>query len=794
VQLTFLQAEMPLTKSYTKKPNGEIESTNFPGVYKCTSDVVEVNTTLEFTEALKDNAAKQKCLLTNSLLRPVVDEPRKKLSDKDEDRSWIILDIDGFNTPDIETFIKTVMPVQFHNVSYIVQHSAGSGIKPGVRAHVFFMLDTPVCSRVIRRWFKAQNLFTEQLRDQITLTNSKQALTYPLDVAASSNGRIVYIAPPECIGFSDPVTERIQHVVKAEDLLSFNFAAVSVEKMNVTFHNLINELRTAENLPKHKAKTFRYEGDKCFIEKSEVQPGAITNYIADNDLFMRCDLNGGDSQAYYYFRNNPKYLHNFKGEPSIPLAALDQHHYDTIAAPWAKKLAEKDVQPFVFRDDASDKYYIGQRKGEEVVRQPALVGSVLKIEHYYAEFGAAPPAEYATWDRVFDPRRLTQWHPEEKVFNTWRPTDVMKNALYRAKAPDTIMHIIRHATGGDVECERFINWLAYVFQNRTKTGTAWILHGCPGTGKGLITQQILPRIFGEDYCATVQVANLKQVYNGWIEQAMFVTVDEANTDDAGQESKAVIEKLKLWITEKRIPLRHMQQTERQVENFSNFIFTSNDFGVLPIQQGDRRFNVGVRQEEPLVVPPSVVNDIKNEIQQFAGYLHGYEVNKEEVHKPFMNEAKRIIMEYKLSSIEEFVRAVQDGDLMWFIDNWDLEDSTVDFDTAKVTTVIKEWIEDVKADTYSVIKPRNLMRVYDAIVSAKARPTIAVFKKNMERHGLGKPGKYSYRGARTGGWKLDWNINEEDLVVLGAHIQAVKTEPKIDNLQKEIDLASPKQQQ
>ena len=32
-----------------------------------------------------------------------------------------------------------------------------------------------------------------------------------------------------------------------------------------------------------------------------------------------------------------------------------------------------------------------------------------------------------------------------------------------------------------------------------------------------------------------------------------------------------------------------------------FLFTTNDFGILPIQDGDRRFNVAPRQEEPIVL-------------------------------------------------------------------------------------------------------------------------------------------------------------------------------------------------
>jgi len=778
MQLTFLQAAVPLTKKYTKKPNGEVESGSYPGVTNFTSHVEDVTTCTEFAEKLIAHAAEGRCLLTNSLRRPIVDESRAKLSDKDEPRKWIMMDIDGFDVPDVETFVKTVLPSPFHSVSYVVQHSPSSGIKPGVRVHIFFMLDTEVSTRMVSTWLKWQNLATQQLRDQITLSNSEYALSLKLDWVANNNGRIVYITAPECEGFSDPVTDRISVVEKDYDLLSFNFGAVSIEKINQDYQEQIKILRDAAGLPvSKKAKYYRFEGDKCFLNKDMVTPGAITGYIEDNDMFMRCNLNGGDSEAYYYHRNNPRYLHNFKGEPSIPLELLDKHHYDTIAKPWADKLQEKNLQPFVFRNEADDKYYIGIRKGSEVERQPNQIGSQQKIDHYYTEYGMAPPDPIPTWTRTFDPRTLDQYREDLKQFNTWCPTDIMQNAMYRSKAPEIISKVVMHAVGNDQEAyDRFMNWVAYIFQNRTKTGTAWILHGVPGTGKGLITQHILPGIFGIDYCVTQQVRDLKQAFNGWIEQAIFVTIDEANTDDAGAESKQVVEALKLWITESRLNLRQLYCPPRMVRNFSNFIFTSNDFGVLPIRPGDRRFSVGLRQEEPLDISPDEVDQIKFELAHFAGYLQGYEVDKQLAHAPMMNSAKAAIMEYKLSSIEEFVRAVQNGDLMFFLDNWEL--GIISQETVAVDAVLNQWIEDLKAGKPSLIRTQALLTVYEAIVSGRTSTPIGKFTKNMERHLL-SPQRMRYEGKRAKGWLVDWNVDQEDLVDLGAHIKPVKTQKELE---------------
>jgi len=786
MQLTFLQAAEPLTKTYKKKPDGQFEGGSYPGITFCTSHVSDVDSTEGFAEALKLHAAEGQCLLTNSLLRPIKNESRAKLSDKDELCNWILLDVDGLDgVTDVDKFIQQYLPGPFHQVSYVVQHSPSSGIKPGIRQHIFFLLDSPTDVRSVSAWLKWQNLATEQLRNQITLSNSEYALSLKLDWVANNNGRIVYITPPVCEGFSDPVTDRISVVTKKYDLLSFNFGAVSTEKINRDYQDLVAKLRGDAGLSvSNKKDYYRYVGDKIFLNKDLVTPGAITGYIEDNDLFMRCNLNGGDSEAYFYYRSNPMYLHNFKGEPSIPLEPLDKHHYDTIAKPWADELQEKNVQPFVFRDDAGDKYFIGKRRGEETVKQPSQIGSVLKIEHYYAEAGMAPPDPIPTWDRVFDPTLKNQYNFDEKKFNTWCATDIMANALYRSLPPPVINKIIAHATGSDGEAyHRFINWLAYIYQNRTKSGTAWILHGCPGTGKGLITQHIIPPIFGEDYCVTQQVRDLKQVFNGWIEQAMFVTIDEANTDDAGAESKQIVEALKLWITERRLSVRHMQQTARMVRNFSNFIFTSNDFGVLPIRPGDRRFNVAPRQEVPIGITPEEVAEIKNELPHFAGYLLGYKVDKQMAHTPLENAAKEQIVEFKLSSVEEFVRAIQNGDLMFFVDGWEMGVPTAG--TAQVDTILQDWINDAKAGTPSLIRTKTLLSVYAVMVSGRYDAPLHKFVKNMQRHNM-PTAKHRYDGKRIVGWRVDWKLEAEDLVDLKVHLKAVKTQEEMEaDIKKEI---------
>ncbi len=789
MKLTFLKAAVPLTKSYEKKRDNTYAGGSYPNVKSFTSITEQVESLKDFSEVLERHAADGDCLLTNSLTEQIVDASRAKLSDKDELRQWIVLDIDGIDgIASVKEFIIKMLPAPFHDVSYILQHSPSSGIKKGVRCHIFFMLDDQVDVKSVSSWLKYANLVTESLSKQITLSNNTMALSFKLDWVANNNGRIIYIAPPECKGFSDLVTKRIELVVQKHDTLSFNFASIGAAQMRSKYREKLNSLRAAAGLTVSKAKDiYRVSGDKEFVRNEFVEPARITDPIEDNDYFMRCNLDGGDSYAYYYHRNNPKYLHNFKGEPSIPLALLDSDFHAKVAEPHAAALAEKDERPFVFRDIYTDKWFTGIRKEQVILVQPAQIGSKDKIEDYFMQKGStSPPDPIPSWERVFNPTMEGQWHPDNEKFNTWRPSEYMLNATPRSVMPSVTHTIIRHVLGDDIKTyDHFMNWLAYIYQTRKKSGTAWVLHGVPGTGKGLLVNYIIGPLFGRDYVVSKQVKDLKGHFNGWMEHSMFVNIDEANVEDAGADQKQVVEAIKLWITEPIISIEAKNQNAHQAKSFVNFIFTTNDFGILPIQDGDRRFNVGVRQEHPIPITAEEVKSLKDELLQFAGFLQTYKVDHEAVHKTYESEAKIQLKKAAESSVDSFVRAVTEGDFEYF--EFGRTETTSEYQTLDQ---FKKWIdrciEDIRVDRPTVVTIAELRDAYVILVNGREMKATR-FASLMAKRGnpAGRPLKDD--GTRPRGWHVEWKLSDEFKAHLGAHLKvAAKTTEEMErDIKKEI---------
>lgn len=788
MQLTFLEAAVPLTKGYEKRPDGSYAGGAYPGVTNFTSHTEEVENPAQFAAALSKHAAEGHCLLTNSLEKAIVNESRRQLSDKHEPREWVLMDIDGLDGVDsVDEFIYKVLPPPFYDVSYVVQHSPSSGIKPGVRAHIYFLLYDKIDPRSIEGWLAEINLTNSVLSNQVTLSKSNLALHYPLDRVASRNGRIVYITPPECKNFADPVSERIHVVEKKHDKLSFAFSTLTPAEIARHVRDHVNTLRGQKGLKvSKKEEHIRISQDGLEILHDDlVEAGTVSSWMEDNERFMRCNINGGDSYAYYYYRDqDDPYIHNFKGEPSFRMRLFDPEFYRSHVMPHFDSLEQRRPRPFVFRDRLTDKWYAGLRQNEEIVEQPYVIGSDGKIDDYFSQYGASPPAVKQTWDRIFDPTFDHQWNEDDKVFNIWRPTEYQTNTMYASGVPDTIEKILRHVTGDDQETyDHFVNWLAYTFQNRTKTGTAWVMHGVPGTGKGLLFHHIITPIFGRDYCVSKQIKDLKDKFNGWMEQCLFVNIDEVNAEDAGREAREVVNALKNWITEPIMSIRHMQAAALMRESFINFIFTTNDFGVLPIQDGDRRFNVAPRQENKIEIEPEEVKKIKDELHSFSSYLASYKVDREKAHTALDNQAKSDLKMAARNSIEEFFQAVREGDLEFFVDgtheHTDQYQSLADFKEA-----VDRWIADAKAGRASVVTRHELKAAHIVMCRDKPMKSTAFLKMAAKK---GMPEK-RYRGEenRLRGWKVDWELDESARRELKIHLTAVKTdEQKQAEIQVEL---------
>lgn len=482
-KLTFLSASLPLTKTIEKLADGTIHKTPYPLVANFTSETLDINNITEFHAALLHRArsARKPCLLKGNISRDLVCESRKGTTITNEKTRWVCLDVDDarFTDPD-----EVMRALALEDISYVVQYSSSYRLtSKNLSCHIFFILNKPLAAPQLKSWLMDQNLTISAFESNITLSKSGAALHWPLDITACQNDKLIYTAMPVFKNMVSPIgeDERIVLVKRKRDELQIERMELkAIEGLKQTAREKLNTLRTAAGIKPLKSKT-------RMVGEHEVQGGVgeIANYeVIDCGEYNRLNLNGGDSQAYWHYKSDPTYLHNFKGEPSLLLKEVLPHYYaDLVRNAKDSSVTPTDagVEVLAFRDKVTAAYWKGTWDPEAFELDLHSVKSELQLDHYLQSRGKSLGAFVPEYHIQFDPQNPEVVDHAGKVINTFIPTAFMRGGKKNKKGTyPTIQRVIDSAVGpGDVQAH-FINWLAVVWQQRRKPLTAWVLHGTEG--------------------------------------------------------------------------------------------------------------------------------------------------------------------------------------------------------------------------------------------------------------------------------------------------------------------------
>jgi Family of unknown function (DUF5906) len=729
-ELHFLSADVPLSKTFERGADGTLIKTPYPNhVVNFTSHTEPVDSIRQFYDAIVAHAAEGHCLLKGKLARRIENEPRRGLTDSDAVTDWVCFDLDGIDMESANQFVQTSLPPEFRKASYVIQYSASYGIDgDSLRAHLFFMLAKPVTPQLLKTWLKQLNLDT--CLDQCGATSTFAALRYPIDITVCQNDKIIYISPPNCIGFEDPIAHRVNMILGEQDRVAYGFE-VNPAVVETRATKRLNELRKEAGI---KVKPIKLDSRDNYDLCTNPEPAIITEAFRARG-FVYCNLNGGDSNAYYYPEDNPEVLHNFKGEPSYRIADLDPKYYARIhkATP-----PETALIPLAFRNMGEDTVYnLVWYPDTQTMEGPFPTAHGAKLKHFFRQYGMDVPSVIEDWTLVFDPTNPVILDQQAKYCNRFVPTGYMKSAKKHdlPMVPPTIDRIVTSITGDDPLCrDHFLNWLAFIFQRREKTMTAWILHGTPGTGKGVFYEQVLRPVFGEQYCAAKVLKHLEDQFNAELETNLLYLVDEIRVHDEKQAHQK-INQLKNLITEKTLNVRAMRTNSKQVRNYSNFLFFSNDRDAMVISDDDRRFNVAPRQETRLYLTDAEFAGIPNELQGFADYLASYAVDDLRARTPLDNEAKAQLRHESESAFDQICRAFTTGNLSFFMEYSKAQGPSLDLGP-KYRALLIEWARH--ANQPMEVPANDIYLVFELISpQTKARGRSldrALLNKGLRLHG------------------------------------------------------------
>lgn len=247
--------------------------------------------------------------------------------------------------------------------------------------------------------------------------------------------------------------------------------------------------------------------------------------------------------------------------------------------------------------------------------------------------------------------------------------------------------------------DHWFNWVAYIFQHCTAPKTAWVKHGTHGTGKGILVNEVLSKVFGASNVAQKRMEELEDKFNGYLENSLICVIDEAQISDSAR-SKMIMANLKNQITEPVITIRRMRQSAYETTNRVGFIFNSNKPDPVIVEAGDRRFNVGDYQPNKIVVTDKEMQTIEFELQDFAYRLQQHAVDIDAVRTPKINEAKRDMQMASRTSADAVADALLTGDLSVL---WDAL-PTVDASMLDPATTVK--LQPYKQLIYDLVTSRR----------------------------------------------------------------------------------------
>lgn len=771
MEIVFLGSDVPLTKTYRRK-GGKVEKTSYPLVNSFTSHREKVASLAEFYAAVVAHASMGHCLLKGTIDRDLIEESRAGSTDRNGETDWVCLDIDGVEADSPDTIMDAL---GFGNLSYIVQYSPSQGIVDDLlHCHIFIMLDKPVSAPLLKQWLTDLNFNTGLLNSQFKLSPSQNFLSWPLDVTTCQNDKLLYICPPKLIDIADPLGDaRYELVQKKGERLKLPQTISSVTSNRARIDEKINELRVAAQLPKRKVSKYVNAGP---IEYQANPDQCTVTGIKEERGYVYLNLNGGDSWGYYHPVDKFDFIYNFKGEPAYRTKDLVPDYWNDCLKELERQEDEGErISHFAFRDFTSARYYNGYYDPEQRRVFLAQAASEKQLVDYMAENGRVMQDAVPVWKMEFLPNddfvmeRCPPGQGWSVRLNTFVPTAFLRRKAKKVEAvPKTIKKIITHALGGNpATVEAFINWLAVAVQTKQAIGTAWVLSGVEGTGKGLLCHKILKPLMGHEYVVQRRMDELDSTFNSYLEQCLFFFVDEVQLPEM-RNAPTIMAKIKNLITEETVSIRGMHREARTCPNHANWILSSNMPDPVAITDSDRRFNVADFQPCKLDITAEEIEGIEKELQSFCDYLRGYDADPNKARKVIMTAQRERLIHITATTIELAAQAVLNGNLQYFIDELPTDKiAYINPRQQMKLSLYKEVIQSILDEPNIGAVGRDALHVLFDYLIPETPTSGNKFTSMLKHHGLHvQPCRCAGSASTVRGVPVNWNITPEMYKLLG----------------------------
>lgn len=407
------------------------------------------------------------------------------------------------------------------------------------------------------------------------------------------------------------------------------------------------------------------------------------------------------------------------------------------------------------------------------VAKNVLIGAGLTepdARHYAAEL---PPAAGITFDpRTTDPIVETDGERWLNTYGGMPPAGPAGECMM-------VSSLLWHLVNGDQEgYEYILDWIAAPLQSlhsgrgSKRNLSAIVFVGNEGTGKGMMAL-VFEQIYGAAHVVKMDQSALEDLFTPTgLESALLVVANEV-TSKTNRGDEHVMNKMKEWITEDRIPMRRMHVASQTIPVHFNMIFTTNESRhPVKISAGDRRYTVFDQPEKlPDAIRDAFLKDRAEgwpQVRAFAAAMLARDV-KRDLTKPLETEAREVVKASSREPATAFAEWLAEVGIEVAAEEWVLRER------AKLRAAGMDSEEDLKkhakpwADTKNgrFVPSRIMAQIfgyYCATFHPKARP-IESMASALKKVGINGDQRQKYNGsALTGYMPVPASTRDPELTV------------------------------
>lgn len=256
---------------------------------------------------------------------------------------------------------------------------------------------------------------------------------------------------------------------------------------------------------------------------------------------------------------------------------------------------------------------------------------------------------------LYDPE-----HEPPNTFNMWEgwPVEPVKG-----DATIYINHIRHRICRGDEDITNWVlDWIADMFQTPfTRPGTALVIHGGEGTGKGAMVE-VLGKLIGGPFGKVTSADHIGGRFNGNLQDKLLIFVDEA-TWAGGHKANSFLKNL---VTSPTISIERKGVDVIEARNLARLIICTNDEWAIPAGPDSRRWAV-MRTADKEPGDDRYFQNLFRWMDNSAGVLLHYFLHRTITNDLATAPITEALLDQRMETQEQDTKASYYGPVSWLAD-------------------------------------------------------------------------------------------------------------------------------